>query len=84
MKILVQGNKDRLKKNKKFECRYCGCVFIADNTEYRDESTQKDGPMFTIECPCCNKSVWSYSTDCVELCPSPTNNLRGMEEQFGK
>lgn len=65
MKILTPGNKDRLKKHKKFECTYCGCVFIADNTEYDDVSSQKDGAMYSASCPCCKYPVWSYSTECV-------------------
>lgn len=84
MKILIQGNKDRLKKHKKFNCTYCGCVFVADSSEYEDKSNQREGPMFLVKCPCCKYPVWCNSNDCVELCPRPTNNLRGMEEQFGK
>ena len=66
MKILVQGNRNRLLQPKKFSCLYCGCVFIADNTEYIDESTQRDRPTFTVNCPCCDNTVWSYSTSCVD------------------
>ena len=59
MKILVQGDKNRLLKYKEFKCQDCGCVFIADQTEYKDISNQKDGPIFTIKCPCCNRSVFN-------------------------
>ena len=66
VKIIVDGDKNRLKKYKRFECRDCGCIFIADNTEYQDCSTQRDGVMFQIKCPCCNKSVYNYSYETIE------------------
>lgn len=65
MKILVPGDKNRLRKYKKFKCMDCGCVFIADKGEYKDQSTQRDGPMFAIECPCCGRTTWTYTTQTV-------------------
>lgn len=65
MKILVPGDLSRLKKYKRFECRKCGCVAIADNTEYRDISSQHEGVMFVAVCPCCGSSVYNYSYDYV-------------------
>lgn len=63
VKILKQGDLNRLKKYKKFECDQCGCEFIADNTEYRNVSTQRDGPAFVIVCPCCNKNAYNNSSE---------------------
>lgn len=63
MKILVMGDPNRLKKYKKFECSECGCVLIADRTEYINCSSQRDGAAFTINCPCCRKKVYDYTYD---------------------
>ena len=65
MKILVQGDLNRLKKIKKFSCDKCGCVFLADQNEYRNNSNQHDGTMFSINCPCCDSVLYNYSDDCV-------------------
>lgn len=80
MKILTPGNKDRLKKYRKFECEHCGCVFIADKDEYKDESTQKDGPMYSAKCPCCENRVWSYATECVLLNGEPESEY----DEYGR
>jgi hypothetical protein len=66
MKILVLGDRNRLKKHKKFSCIHCGCIFLADNTEYKDESTQRDGALFTVNCPYCGRPAWTNTYDCVE------------------
>ena len=34
MKIIVEGDARKVLTIRRFECRYCGCVFEADNTEY--------------------------------------------------
>lgn len=57
MRILVQGDINRLQKIKKFECGDCGCVFVGNREEYEDCSTQRDGAWFTMECPCCGRTV---------------------------
>lgn len=65
MKILVAGGKNKTKKPKKFECFDCGCIFVADNTEYIDESTEI-GPFFSISCPSCGALVTSATDYCSE------------------
>ena len=67
MKILVQGDIEKTKKYKRFDCKHCGCVFLANGDEYNDWSNQHDGVMFGIECPCCNRMVWNYSDECLCL-----------------
>lgn len=65
MKILIPGGENRTKKPKKFECLECGCIFVADNTEYTDESTEV-GPFFSINCPSCGKLVTNASDACAD------------------
>lgn len=54
MKIIKEGDLNKLKETKKFYCRACGCVFEADNEEYIKEEQQLD-VIFVCECPCCGK-----------------------------
>jgi len=35
MKIIKEGNLNKLKKIKRFECRECDCIFDADKNEYK-------------------------------------------------
>lgn len=73
MKILKQGNLSKLHKYKKFECSDCGCIFLADQTEYINCSNQREGSMFRIECPCCKRNVWNYSEETVVLMEEQNN-----------
>ena len=61
MKIITPGNINRLKMHKRFECEYCGCVFLANVDEYSDYSSQHAGHMYIAECPCCNRPAWNYT-----------------------
>lgn len=56
MKILVQGDKKKLKGIKTFNCIVCGCIFEADNTEYK-LSSQYNESYYYINCPFCGKFV---------------------------
>ena len=65
MKVLVQGRK--LKRYKRFECKVCDCVFLADRKEHKF-----DGRFFTNEryydrysfaCPNCGDTVYSTAED---------------------
>lgn len=53
MKILVDGN---LKKVKIFRCNTCGCVFEADNSEYKYSRAQYNQSYYECKCPCCGKT----------------------------
>lgn len=69
MYILKQGNISRTKKYKKFVCKECGCELVADNTEYCDCSSQRDGPAFRFLgiCPTCgNDYICDFSYDLYE------------------
>lgn len=58
MKIIKQGESDLLQKIKRFECRYCKCIFEANNKEYIDMS-QYNNTYYVAECPCCKKKVYA-------------------------
>ena len=56
MKILVEGKLDKLKEVK-FECDRCGCVFVANEMEYRAEAEFYGYYTAMCECPCCRMNV---------------------------
>lgn len=47
MKIIKHGNM----MPRRFTCRFCGCIFVADRSEY---STAASGDNFYVNCPDCN------------------------------
>ena len=61
MKILKQGltkeeTLKRLRKTRIFECSICGCVWEADNTEYKYQYYQKDNEeWYECKCPNCER-----------------------------
>ena len=57
MTIIVEGKLDNLKVNK-FECPRCGCVFAANEMEYRVLG-KFDGEYYILEhaCPCCGLEI---------------------------
>lgn len=58
MKIIKNGNLDKLKNILTFTCNNCGCVFEADNTEYKQGyDWYNDTAWFIINCPCCERKV---------------------------
>lgn len=59
MKIIKQGDLDKLKQTKRFECKKCGCVFEAEKSEY-DIVNNDDyfySTLYRAECPCCKDCV---------------------------
>lgn len=65
MKILVPGDQRRANRYKRFECKECGCVFIAGAEEYLDVSNQLDGPLYNCPCPCCKRTVWNETNEII-------------------
>lgn len=57
MKIIKNGKLRKLKKILTFNCDFCGCVFEADNTEYKIGS-QYNETYYYIRCPFCGKNVY--------------------------
>lgn len=55
MKIITPGDISMLRRTKRFRCPYCGCIFEADEGEY------KHGPQWEPEaycvCPTCGKNA---------------------------
>lgn len=52
MKIIKNGDKKRLSKDKKFRCEKCGCIFVAGGGEYRVGSHYNE-LYYVAQCPCC-------------------------------
>ena len=50
MKILKHG----YMMPRRFTCRFCGCIFVADRREY---GTSVDGCNFYVNCPDCNAKL---------------------------
>lgn len=59
MKIIVQGNHDLIKKIKKFSCNSCGCIFEANNSEYKYGGSQYNVSYYECRCPCCDAKAYS-------------------------
>lgn len=57
MKIIKEGNVERLKETKMFECKRCGCVFKADRNEYQIGHHYNDY-YYTCVCPTCGKTTY--------------------------
>ena len=57
MKVIKEGNIRTLKKVKTFYCKICGCIFEADNSEYKIGS-QYNESYYYIKCPFCNNFVY--------------------------
>lgn len=60
MKILKRGR--LTKKGKRFDCNVCGCAFVAEQSEYKFEGSQRDWA-YVAKCPCCNNKAWTCSED---------------------
>lgn len=68
MFIIKRGDVRRLDKYKAFECRGCGCVFVAKQTEYYNESSQRDGTTrYSCVCPTCAAWAYTYSEACIDI-----------------
>lgn len=61
MEIITKGS--YFAKKIKFECKTCGCVFLANETEYKPACSlaqMHDNIQYECECPCCGYIVYSY------------------------
>ena len=63
MKILKEGDTNRLGNIRHFECETCGCVFEACRAEYRQESDFRNGHYYICKCPMCRENVIVYPED---------------------
>ena len=61
MKIIKEGDPEKAKGVVQFECDQCGCIFVADKTEwiYAPQTAQQRGEgTYICKCPCCRYNVW--------------------------
>jgi hypothetical protein len=59
MEIIKPGNLQTTLKPKTFMCFNCGCVFMADCTEYEYAGMQYNQPYYKCLCPTCCKYVYT-------------------------
>ena len=57
MKIIKQGDANKLKRIKRFECKECKCIFEAEKNEYQTGS-QYNEIYYYCKCPCCGSIVY--------------------------
>lgn len=57
MKIIKQGDLKRLDKTKRFSCDACGCIWEANQTEYRPEWGLNDD-VIVCNCPTCGSATY--------------------------
>ena len=57
MKIIKQGSLEQLKRIETFDCDFCGCIFEADNKEYKIGSQYNEEYLY-ISCPFCGRTVY--------------------------
>jgi len=60
MKIIKEGNSDWNKNPMTFKCLYCGCIFIACDSEYVMTDTYNNLVRYRCGCPCCGNDVNVY------------------------
>lgn len=61
MRVLKEGNPQKLKETLRFDCKSCGCSFEANKGEYKPADCFQavhDGLKASCKCPCCGKTVW--------------------------
>lgn len=56
MKIIKDGDLNRLKRIRRFSCDTCGCLFEADKDEY-EADTQYNETFYLCNCPCCGSKA---------------------------
>ena len=57
MKIIKEGNLNKLMRVKRFKCDYCDCIFTADKNEYIIDSQYNEEYYYCI-CPCCDNRAY--------------------------
>ena len=63
MKIIQEGDKQKLLQIVRFKCRVCGCIFDADKTEYQwyEVGACYDSGL-RCKCPTCDSWAYEYRT----------------------
>ena len=63
VKIIKEGDLERVKSARRFECVHCGCVFEATGSEYRVETDFRNGHYYVMACPTCHRDVVAHPED---------------------
>lgn len=70
-------------KYREFECKNCGCVFIADKIKGEYIVSHTDTGKLIADCPCCKKKVFWFIDNGTEISDEEYNRLRSQYEQKG-
>lgn len=57
MKIIKEGNLNKLMRVKRFVCSHCDCIFTANKDEYIAGS-QYNEEYYYCKCPCCGYNAY--------------------------
>ena len=59
IKVIIPGKKRHM--GKKFQCRECGCEFVADSTEYLRQPSDDYflAVVYMCKCPCCGNKTYT-------------------------
>lgn len=58
MKIIKPGDLSRLDTTRRFSCFACGCIWEADDSEYRKQWDKND-ELIVCECPNCRRTTYA-------------------------
>ena len=58
MNIIKKGDLKRLDKTRRFSCDKCGCVWEANQTEYRHEN-DRHCDLIVCSCPTCGNDTYA-------------------------
>jgi len=58
MKIIKEGDLNKIKKIRRFKCEKCGCIFEAEEDEYKC-GNQYNEIYYYCSCPCCNQTAYT-------------------------
>ena len=59
MRIIKYGKAVRLGSDRKFECKHCGCIFIANKDEYTARDDFRNGTFYESTCPGCERTAYA-------------------------
>ena len=63
MKIIKEGDLERVKSAVRFECERCGAIWEATGHEYRTETDFRNGHYYVMSCPTCHRDAVRHPED---------------------
>ena len=60
MKIIKEGDLNRLDSTRRFECEHCGAIWEANAAEYRTGRDFRNGWYHVMKCPTCQRDAVCY------------------------